>query len=181
MSSDGSDGRSLAFGYILIPLIGFGLIVSLLTCCRYRRKKRQIARLTADPAYVRDVEAGRRPAEDVPLTSTTGDTRRHRATGRRLGVGVGSAEEGLNELGEAPPAYTPNVPKPPGAEGSADHGLATYSQAAAEVGTSWSPPQYGDVLPPPAFGTTGGTREEVATTGTTSEPTAPPRAVLRPS
>ncbi|KAI0434415.1 hypothetical protein F5Y09DRAFT_252020 [Xylaria sp. FL1042] len=140
-----NNGPQEPFAYVLIPVLVFGLVVSLITCYRFRRRKRRIARLAEEggggggPAFVRDPETGRMRI-DGRANSAAAATGRRRA-GRRLGLGVGSREEGLNELGEAPPAYTPNAPKPP----SVEHvELMTYSQATAEIGTSRSPPTYGE-------------------------------------
>ncbi|KAI1421535.1 hypothetical protein F5Y12DRAFT_718315 [Xylaria sp. FL1777] len=154
-----NNGPSQPFAYVLIPVLGFGLIVSLITCYRYRRRKQRLARLSEEgggPTFVRDPETGRarvdrRGAEGAVATG-------RRRAGRRLGLGVGSREEGLNELGEAPPAYTPNAPKPPSVENVE---LMTYSQATAEAGTSRSPPTYGEqpssgARAGPGMGTAGG-------------------------
>ncbi|KAI0536991.1 hypothetical protein GGR58DRAFT_371933 [Xylaria digitata] len=151
-----NNGPSQPFAYVLIPILGFGLIVSLITCYRYRRKKQRLARLAAeDPTIIRDLEAGRTRLDRGPnRVVIVGNERGRRVRGRsrRLGLGIGSREEGLNELGEAPPAYTPNAPKPPSEVGAAgvveNIELTTYSQASAEAGTSRSPPSYG--AEPPA-------------------------------
>ncbi|KAI0972432.1 hypothetical protein F4678DRAFT_471945 [Xylaria arbuscula] len=135
-----NNGPQAPFAYVLIPVLGFGLIVSLITCYRFRRRKRRLARLAAEdgPTFSRDPETGRTRI-DRPDGDRTVATGRRRA-GRRLGLGVGSREEGLNELGEAPPAYAASAPKPPSIENIE---LMSYSQATAEIGTSRSPPQYG--------------------------------------
>ncbi|KAI1274027.1 hypothetical protein F5Y07DRAFT_401828 [Xylaria sp. FL0933] len=154
-----NNGAQEPFAYVLIPVLVFGLIVSLITCYRFRRRKRRLARLVEEggsPTLVRDPETGRTRL-DGRGTNGAAATGRRRA-GRRLGLGVGSREEGLNELGEAPPAYTPNAPKPP----SVEHvELMTYSQATAEIGTSRSPPTYGEesssgAVNGPAVGSTSG-------------------------
>ncbi|KAI0522025.1 hypothetical protein F5B22DRAFT_514079 [Xylaria bambusicola] len=140
-SEDGSsNGPQQPFAYVLIPILGFGVIVTVLTCYKYKRRKRRLARMVAeDPTLGRDPETGRtRLDRREPNGTVTG----RRRAGRRLGLGVGSREEGLNELGEAPPAYTPNAPKPPSETGGIE--LMTYSQATAEIGTSRSPPGYAD-------------------------------------
>ncbi|TGJ82067.1 hypothetical protein E0Z10_g6682 [Xylaria hypoxylon] len=147
-----NNGPNQPFAYVLIPILGFGLIVSLITCYRYKRKKQRLARLAAeDPNYLRDLEAGRTRLDRGPngVVIVGGERgRRVRGRSRRLGLGVGSREEGLNELGEAPPAYMPNAPKPPSEAGAAgvveNVELTTYSQASAEAGTSGSPPLYGE-------------------------------------
>ncbi|KAI1362918.1 hypothetical protein F5Y08DRAFT_259020 [Xylaria arbuscula] len=132
----GSNGPQQPFAYVLIPILGFGLIVSVLTCYKYKRRKARLARMAAEGiAFARDPETGR-------VRGPNGTATGRRRAGRRLGLGVGSREEGLNELGEAPPAYTPNAPKPPSENGGGIE-LMTYSQATAEIGTSRSPPGYG--------------------------------------
>ncbi|KAI0873160.1 hypothetical protein GGS24DRAFT_405053 [Hypoxylon argillaceum] len=159
-----NNGPQNPFAYVLIPVIGFGLVVSLITCYRFRRRKQRLARFAAAAAGAGDPEAGhasrlhsRGPNGVVILTTPGGGGggRRNGGRSRRLGmgIGVGSREEGLNELGEAPPAYAPNGPKPPGEAGGGDMELTTYSQATAEVGMSRSPPEYG--AEPPAGGMTG--------------------------
>ncbi|KAJ8114142.1 hypothetical protein ONZ43_g4973 [Nemania bipapillata] len=144
------NGPQNPFAYVLIPVIGFGLVVSLLTCYRYRRRKQRLAQFATDPAQL---EAGRArlnrgPNGVVIVTTGSGGSSGGRRTGRSrrlgLGVGVGSREEGLNELGEAPPAYTPNGPKPPTEAAGDSIELTTYSQATAEIGMSRSPPSYGE-------------------------------------
>ncbi|KAI1350332.1 hypothetical protein F5Y01DRAFT_159550 [Xylaria sp. FL0043] len=154
-----NNGAQEPFAYVLIPVLVFGLIVSLITCYRFRRRKRRLARLVEEggsPTFVRDPETGRTRIDGRGANGAAATGRRR--AGRRLGLGVGSREEGLNELGEAPPAYTPNAPKPP----SVEHvELMTYSQATAEIGTSRSPPTYGEetssgVVNGPAVGSTSG-------------------------
>ncbi|KAI0479808.1 hypothetical protein F4859DRAFT_450438 [Xylaria cf. heliscus] len=147
------------FAYVIIPILGFGLVVAVITCYRYRRKKQQLARLAEDPEYQRQLEEGRRHGAHAMVRGPNGvviiaDDRggRRRGAGGRsrrlgLGAGMGSREEGLNELGEAPPAYTPNAPKPPSEAGAEHIELTTYSQATAEAGMSRSPPLYGELLP----------------------------------
>ncbi|KAI1184412.1 hypothetical protein F5B17DRAFT_82567 [Nemania serpens] len=175
-----NNGPQNPFAYVLIPVIGFGLVVSLVTCYRYRRKKQRLARFAADPAQL---ETGRtrldRGPNGVILIAGAGaggarGVRRPVGRSRRLGLGIGtgSREEGLNELGEAPPAYTPNTPKPP-TEGAVEGiELTTYSQATAEAGTSGSPPSYGEnpttsVRPETgaAIGTTSGAGDRASTSG----------------
>jgi len=80
------------------------------------------------------------------------------------GLNGASIEEGLNELGEAPPAYTPNDgqqrPTTPevraGNENTSTNGngdgtgsgtgvaLTTCAQTTAEAGISWRPPSYNE-------------------------------------
>ncbi|KAI1820278.1 hypothetical protein F4861DRAFT_73784 [Xylaria intraflava] len=168
MSDDGG-GQSFPFGYVLIPILGFGVVISLFTCCRYRIRRRQSGRQAGDLSYARTLEEGRQQGDNAFASREgqaggNGDGRR----ARRLGLGVGNIEEGLNELGEAPPAYTASGPKPPGAE--ADIPLVTYSQATAEVGTSRSLPQYGEEpqLPAPGLAATDDAHENAGTSEETS-------------
>ncbi|KAI1161180.1 hypothetical protein F5B18DRAFT_663280 [Nemania serpens] len=202
-----SNGPQNPFAYVLIPVIGFGLVVSLITCYRYRRKKQRLARFAADPAQL---EAGharldRGPNGVVIITGGGGGGAGRggrRAVGRSrrlgLGIGTGSREEGLNELGEAPPAYMPNTPKPP-TEGAVEGiELATYSQATAEAGMSQSPPSYGEnpssgvgAETGATIGTTSSAGDMASTnargdelenaTSATNDPMPPRRAILPPS
>ncbi|KAI1735476.1 hypothetical protein F4680DRAFT_306093 [Xylaria scruposa] len=157
------------FAYVLIPILGFGLIVAVITCYRYRRKKHRLARLAEDPEYQRQLEEGRqrtqldRGPNGVIIIADRGGRRGGRSRRLGLGAGMGSREEGLNELGEAPPAYMPNAPKPPSELGAEHIELTTYSQATAEAGMSRSPPLYDEVpssnagpRPGPAVGSTSG-------------------------
>ncbi|TRX93406.1 hypothetical protein FHL15_005681 [Xylaria flabelliformis] len=160
------------FAYVLIPILGFGLIVAVITCYRYRRKKHRLARLAEDPEYQRQLEEGRqrtqldRGPNGVIIIADRGGRRGGRSRRLGLGAGMGSREEGLNELGEAPPAYTPGAPKPPSELGAEHIELTTYSQATAEAGMSRSPPLY-DEAPPsnagppsgPATGAMSGARD----------------------
>ncbi|KAI1756064.1 hypothetical protein F4782DRAFT_526618 [Xylaria castorea] len=172
--SNGSNQNP--FAYVLIPVLGFGLIVAVITCYRYRRKKHRLARLAQDPEYQRQLEEGRRERTQLDrgpngVIIIAGDRGGGRRGGRSrrlgLGAGVGSREEGLNELGEAPPAYMPNAPKPPSEAGAEHIELTSYSQAMAEAGMSRSPPLYAEELPSsarpepgsPARGTTSGARD----------------------
>ncbi|KAI1194407.1 hypothetical protein F5X97DRAFT_327581 [Nemania serpens] len=202
-----NNGPQNPFAYVLIPVIGFGLVVSLVTCYRYRRKKQRLARFAADPAQLETgrTRLDRGPNGVVIITAGAGagggrGGRRAATRSRRLGLGIGtgSREEGLNELGEAPPAYTPNTPKPP-TEGAVEGvELTTYSQATAEAGMSRSPPSYGEsptaglgAETGTAIGTTGGADDVASTTArgddrenptlATNDPMPPRRAILPPS
>ncbi|KAI8950724.1 hypothetical protein F4801DRAFT_336368 [Xylaria longipes] len=157
------------FAYVLIPILGFGLVVAVISCYRYRRKKQRLARLAQDPEYQRQLEEGPRertqldrgPNGVIIIAGDRGGRRGGRSRRLGLGVGVGSREEGLNELGEAPPAYTPNAPKPPSEVGVEHIELTTYSQATAEAGMSRSPPLYGEE---PPSGAGAGPRAAIGTT-----------------
>ncbi|KAI1401406.1 hypothetical protein F4819DRAFT_458589 [Hypoxylon fuscum] len=88
------------FSWVLVPLIIFVGAGTLLICYRYRRRQKLRARYGTN-ALERDLEAmGNHPRPRPP------NERR-----RGLYLMFGSREEGLNELGEAPPAYT--APKRP--------------------------------------------------------------------
>ncbi|KAI1118465.1 hypothetical protein F5Y14DRAFT_446829 [Nemania sp. NC0429] len=204
-----NNGPQNPFAYVLIPVIGFGLVVSLVTCYRYRRRKQRLAHFAAGGQA--QLEAGGRtrldrgPNSIVIIAAGGGASgraeRRALMAGRSrrlgLGFGTGSREEGLNELGEAPPAYMPNTPKPPTEGAPEGVELTTYSQATAEAGTSRSPPSYGEhstssVRPGTGTGTGTGTtssagdmvstdvREDGSenATGATDDLTRPQRAIL---
>ncbi|KAI1812605.1 hypothetical protein GGS20DRAFT_524965 [Poronia punctata] len=148
-----ASGRTQTpFAYVLVPIIGFGLFCVLITCYRYRRKRRLLH------LQQHELEAG------------TGSWPRRRVRPRRLGLGIAatSMDEGLNELGEAPPAY-----KPP------EHVAATYTQAMAAPATRRSPPGYDRVLR--EIWTGRGTAAEGMGRTRSIEIRQPPRAALRTS
>ncbi|KAH9900065.1 hypothetical protein F4778DRAFT_739883 [Xylariomycetidae sp. FL2044] len=91
------------FAWVLIPLVVFAIVSALFTGYRYRRRRR-LRMLYGAAALSRDIEAMR------PQDRSAGPhaQRRPRRGGRLgLGNGMGSREDGLNEFGEAPPAYSP--------------------------------------------------------------------------
>ncbi|KAI0156906.1 hypothetical protein GGR57DRAFT_74222 [Xylariaceae sp. FL1272] len=195
---DDDENSTNPFTYILIPIIIIGALVALTTC--YRLRRRRVTVHTVDTHFA-EPDGRRRTVihgpNGVVIVSEEGQTGgRARRAGRRLGLGVGSREEGLNELGEAPPAYAAEGPKPPGADEQVE--LQTYSQAAPEAGMSLSPPGYATDYEQRATETEtgsssrlGGTSaSEQPTTATSATmrsespvngPTAPPRAHLPPS
>ncbi|KAI1466072.1 uncharacterized protein F4812DRAFT_95968 [Daldinia caldariorum] len=94
------------FSWVLVPIIIFIGIGLLLMCYRYRRR-RKLRMLYGTNALERDLEAmGNRSRSRAPVEG------RARGGRRRLGSAYDSREEGLNELGEAPPAYTPTQKRP---------------------------------------------------------------------
>ncbi|KAI1270232.1 hypothetical protein F5Y18DRAFT_7521 [Xylariaceae sp. FL1019] len=194
---DDDDNSTSPFTYVLIPIIIIGALVALTTCYRLRRRRATVR--TVDTHFA-EPDGRRRTVihgpNGVVIVSEEGQNGgRVRRAGRRLGLGVGSREEGLNELGEAPPAYSAAGPKPPGAENVE---LQTYTQAAPEAGTSFSPPGYATDSEQHATetetgissrvgGTSASEQQTTATPATTRSespvngPTAPPRAHLSPS
>ncbi|KAI1845116.1 hypothetical protein JX265_002799 [Neoarthrinium moseri] len=103
----GSPVEDRSFTWITVPLAILIAAAICITFLRYRRRNAQRA-LHGMHALERDLEALgpnriRRPQN--ARWQWTGVEPHGRV--RRIGIGVGSREEGLNELGEAPPAYTP--------------------------------------------------------------------------
>ncbi|KAI1502852.1 hypothetical protein F5X99DRAFT_145739 [Biscogniauxia marginata] len=177
--SDSNSNNFYPFAWVLIPIVCFGLIAALLTCYRYRRRRRMQAAWEQD-APQRDPEAI--PPNYLQLPREPGRTWIGRP--RRPGLGVGSRDEGLNELGEAPPAYTASQKDrhagPIVTEGvelrNMGNGpdVATVPAATAEAGMSSGLPRYEEARQQ------GGDRTQpgATTTSPTNEPAAPPRAVL---
>ncbi|KAI2624044.1 hypothetical protein GGS21DRAFT_325457 [Xylaria nigripes] len=115
MASD-DGGNPSVFGYILLPVLGLGIVFCLLTCFRYRLRKQRA--ISARGATSSQPQAETNQGE--PIVLVPGPSER-RQIGLGLGLGLESVEEGLNEFGEAPPAYT----------------------AKPEAGSSRNPPVYG--------------------------------------
>ncbi|KAI0164234.1 hypothetical protein GGR52DRAFT_111452 [Hypoxylon sp. FL1284] len=109
-SSSGSIFSTYPFSWIIVPLVIFVGAGTLLVCYRYRRR-RKLRMQYGTNALNRDLEAmGPRSRSRPP--------NERRAGGRRgLIMMFGSREEGLNELGEAPPAYTAPQKQPEDTEG----------------------------------------------------------------
>ncbi|KAI6092259.1 hypothetical protein F4821DRAFT_159831 [Hypoxylon rubiginosum] len=111
-SDDGSGSifSSYPFSWIIVPLVIFVGFGTLLVCYRYRRR-RKMRMQYGTSALNRDLEA-------MPHQSRPRLPNERRAGGRRgLILMFGSREEGLNELGEAPPAYTAPRKRPEDTEG----------------------------------------------------------------
>ncbi|KAI1344954.1 hypothetical protein F5Y15DRAFT_12749 [Xylariaceae sp. FL0016] len=169
-NDDSDDNNVYPFAWVIVPLLVFGLVTALLTCYRVRRRRRVMILRGSTAALHQDVEAA---SANRPRGEGGGGFSRGRDGGR--GFGIGSRDEGLNELGEAPPAYNSAVKKSEG-DGSdielrhlnstGDTGRAAYSQAVDmdQAGTSTGLPGYD-----------GARRTSPAETG---EPTVPPRVVL---
>ncbi|OTA70304.1 hypothetical protein K449DRAFT_393309 [Hypoxylon sp. EC38] len=169
MDPDDNDSGNIfatyPFSWVLVPLIIFVGAGTLLMCYRYRRRKK-LRMLYGTNALERDLEAmGHRPRPRAP------NERRARER-RGLGFGLGSREEGLNELGEAPPAYTAPQKHPEDTEGVELGPIQQPPNTTATEGASTSrPPAYEDLQrernqsqsPPPI---------------SPNLPAPPPRAVL---
>ncbi|KAF3013968.1 hypothetical protein E8E14_006885 [Neopestalotiopsis sp. 37M] len=113
LGNDDSDSSGSAFdvgtspfAWILVPICILVVAAIIITVFRYRRRNKQRTS-HGMVALQRDLEA-LGPNRVRRSTNTrwqwAGDGPRN---GRRVGIGIGSREEGLNELGEAPPAYSP--------------------------------------------------------------------------
>ncbi|KAI0472596.1 hypothetical protein GGR56DRAFT_697092 [Xylariaceae sp. FL0804] len=165
-----TGGTYFNFAYVIVPIIVVGLVLASLTCWGLRRRRVHVTSSDGDGAADgggRDLEAGnaRRGAR--------GDANGARRSGRRAGLpGSNSREEGLNELGEAPPAYNANLkrndegvelaqlehaaglggaPPPATAAAAAAAAAATTGTGQAvdmeQAGTSHAPPGYDETAP----------------------------------
>ncbi|KAI8963738.1 hypothetical protein F5Y11DRAFT_136427 [Daldinia sp. FL1419] len=167
-SSSNNIFATYPFSWVLVPIIIFIGAGTLLMCYRYRRR-RKLRMLYGTSALERDIEAmGNRSRSRAPAE--------RRARGRRgLGSTFGSREEGLNELGEAPPAYTPAQKRP---DNTDDVELSPLQPSPSVVvadgaGTS-RPPAYEDVQQ-------GTDQTQPTAPGPPSNmPESPPRVVLPP-
>ncbi|KAI0594622.1 hypothetical protein F4775DRAFT_422153 [Biscogniauxia sp. FL1348] len=165
---DDSDNSGIAyypFAWVLIPIVFFGLIAVLLTCYRYRRRRRTQAmwEQQQQPLHHRLYPPPLRGGGGGDLEAMVPPGR---ARPRRFGFG--SRDEGLNELGEAPPAYTAPSQKHPVVVDVAN-GVELRDLADAEVGTSGRLPRYDEAQQQ------GQQRQEGGATATVAPP---PRAVL---
>ncbi|KAI0134693.1 hypothetical protein BJ170DRAFT_679575 [Xylariales sp. AK1849] len=160
------------FTWVLVPIC---ILVAAAICIAFfRYRKRNALRRDLEATQTGPSQLGR------DHRSMWGADRRHPhgQRRRRTGVGVGSREEGLNELGEAPPAYqkTPedtelrDMTTPP-----------TAVHMIPEFGTRVGP--VGDLASPPAYGEAPQSNEPINQAMTTSEetqrPSTPVPAALR--
>ncbi|KAI0386574.1 hypothetical protein F5Y04DRAFT_66358 [Hypomontagnella monticulosa] len=172
-SEDGDSGsgnifETYPFSWVLVPIIIFIGAGTLLLCYRHRQRQKFRMRYGTN-ALARDIEAmGNRQRPRVP------SERRPRRDG--LGAGFGSREEGLNELGEAPPAYTAPQKR---SDDTEDIELSPVqpppSATTAEGGGVVRPPAY-DELQQRADQS-----ESTAPAPASNLPEPPPRAVLNPN
>ncbi|KAI2625826.1 hypothetical protein GGR54DRAFT_516429 [Hypoxylon sp. NC1633] len=169
---DGNSGSIFStspFSWVLVPLVIFFGLGAFLIWYRYRRRQKLRMRYGTN-ALERDLEAmGNRPRPRIPTDRRTGRD-------RRLIFGLGSREEGLNELGEAPPAYTAPQKRPDDTE-AIELAPIHHPPGATTVegaGTS-GPPAYDELqrVSDPSQSTT------ATSTSNVLEP--PPRAVLSSS
>ncbi|KAI2638887.1 hypothetical protein GGS26DRAFT_543122 [Hypomontagnella submonticulosa] len=172
-SDDGESGsgnifETYPFSWVLVPIIIFVGVGTLLLCYRYRRR-RKLRMQYGTNALARDLEA----MGNQPRPRMTSD-RRARRDG--LGAGFGSREEGLNELGEAPPAYTAPQKR---SDDTEDIELSPIQQppgATTAVGAGVGRLPAYDELQERAD-----RPESTAPPSTSNPPELPPRAVLSPT
>lgn len=152
--NDGSDS-GYPSGWFVIPIVGVIALGCVITLLRYRRRKLRLALAGyRNNALRRDIDAmGPRPWYMTRSAAAAGH-RREGATGPA--PAASGRYEGLNEFGEAPPAYTARHNKQPGVD---DIELGHIGRSQADV-----PP------PPPAVAA------PVTTTAVTTapEPSNPP-------
>ncbi|KAI1635140.1 hypothetical protein F4809DRAFT_470483 [Biscogniauxia mediterranea] len=165
--SDSSGIGYYPFVWVLIPIVFFGLVAVFLTCYRYRRRKRTQA--------IWEQQQQQYPhhrQHPPPRGGGGGDLEAMmpgpgRSRPRRFGFG--SRDEGLNELGEAPPAYTAPSQKhshPVVVDVVNGVELRHVADADAEVGTSGRLPRYEEA------------QQQGQGQGATATVAPPPRAVL---
>ncbi|KAK8049442.1 hypothetical protein PG994_011172 [Apiospora phragmitis] len=138
---DGGLGSNSAhpFTWVMVPIVVLAIAAVLMTCMRYRRRNKMLRAFGPNPPD-RDLESMgtgryRRPGGASRWQwAGAGDAPRG-AGRRRFGLGVASREEGLNELGEAPPAYS----KSPQQDGHIEMGAPAASVVPPTTGTQPAP------------------------------------------
>ncbi|KAI1650285.1 hypothetical protein F4815DRAFT_172121 [Daldinia loculata] len=168
-SGSGNIFATYPFSWVLVPIIIFVGVGTLLMCYRYRRR-RKLRMLYGTSALERDLEAmGNRSRSRAPAE------RRTRGGRRGLGPDLGSREEGLNELGEAPPAYTPAQKRP---DNTDDIELSPLQPSPGAVDTDGPgtsrPPTYEELQQGADL------TQSTTPVATSNIPEPPPRAVLPP-
>ncbi|KAK5164879.1 uncharacterized protein LTR77_009543 [Saxophila tyrrhenica] len=136
-NTDNSGGLvNYYFGFLALILCAVGLCIFLILRRRYRMRALYLGRQQAGP---QGNFGGERP--DGGWTNWNPE-RRHE-WGGRWGHADASREEGLNEYGEAPPAYVPKTSLEEREDYSATQteGSAGQGQSAAAGGSSPHPPE----------------------------------------
>ncbi|KAI1778265.1 hypothetical protein F4818DRAFT_291852 [Hypoxylon cercidicola] len=170
-SSSGSIFATYPFSWIIVPLVIFVGAGTLLVCYRYRRR-RKLRMQYGTNALNQDLEA-------MAHQSRPRLPNERRAGGRRgLILMFGSREEGLNELGEAPPAYTAPRKRPEDTEGveltPVEQSTSTTSTTAVQS-TSAGLPAYEDLQRDPSG------PQPTALTSPSNLPEPPPPAHINSS
>ncbi|KAI0024226.1 hypothetical protein F4780DRAFT_652407 [Xylariomycetidae sp. FL0641] len=144
---EGDSGPHYDISYFLVPIVIFAVFPTMLAYLKYRRRRQRqnIAAIASARNLAMASAAGPTPGSYHWHSS---QTRRNNRRGARSTSATAPAnppppEEGLNELGEAPPAYTQKGPDVDATAGPAA-GLPNYDEAAA---ASPAPPPRA-VLPP---------------------------------
>lgn len=171
------------FTWVLVPVCILGLVAILIACFRFKRRQKRTSYALSRASFGRNALD-----QDLEALGVNRPRRQQNGVigGRRImgfGFGDASREEGLNELGEAPPAYTPSHKKV-GDDG--DHAnptawplSATTNQTSQQ--TSGLIPITGTTLPtPPAYDGSPQSRNMASQTATSTiqEPSPPAPAVL---
>jgi hypothetical protein len=187
---ENTDSNSDVFGghpvtWILLPICCLAFAAICIGIFRYRKRKRSrlLDMLNTTPSQ-RDVEAGRRngPRRTANPRWQWAGTDGAPSGRRRAGVGVGSREEGLNELGEAPPAYTASKRS----EDDVELGDLSASPTGRTTSVGTSEPRHvvgGDGASPPEYGEPAHSSDPATRTRVVPEPTGPatPAAAVLPS
>ncbi|ORY65343.1 uncharacterized protein BCR38DRAFT_409054 [Pseudomassariella vexata] len=157
---DRSAWNSHPFRWILVPILILLVAAAIITCLRYKRRMQY--RGYGINASERDLEGQGQNRRPNSRWQWAGADAPQGAGRRRPGFGFGLAnrEEGLNELGEAPPAYTPShkranteedveledVTRPTPQSSLSQSNLQTLPEARPDVA---SPPGYDEASQPP--------------------------------
>jgi hypothetical protein len=154
--------------YFLVPLVILVMLGLLFSMLRYRRRDQRRAAMYASGGILPDPEARgaeraiRRPV--YVLWPGQSNAPRADAGGRTAGPAFENSQEGLDEFGEAPPAYTAKKPE---------------QAAGVEMGAASAPPQVQTTLnsapttnlaPPPLTAQPPGYGDVVRTHDGTAEP-----------
>ncbi|KAK6864372.1 hypothetical protein PG995_000900 [Apiospora arundinis] len=179
---DGSDpddmmgsNSSHPFTWVMVPIVVLAIAAVLMTCLRYRRRNKMIRAFGANAAG-RDIESMggnryRRPTGASRWQWAGAGVDTPRGTGRRrFGLGVASREEGLNELGEAPPAYSKS-PRP-------EDQIETGEAAASSTPTSRTQPVTTETRGPVDVRASNPPAYDGSPTNNSTIPSAPPPAIL---
>ncbi|KAI0009881.1 hypothetical protein F4779DRAFT_340333 [Xylariaceae sp. FL0662B] len=164
--------ESYPFAWILVPLIVLVIAGTVFSLYRYRRWQK-LRMLYSSGALERDLEVmGRRERPRAPNNSWI---RRGQYSSGQLGLRAGGQEEGLNELGEPPPAYTAPRKRPEDTEGIELTPVAQPAGTTTVAAGTSSPPAYDEAQ------RVTDQRPPIPPASTTNTPTSPPRVVLGPT
>lgn len=163
---DDDSGSQYPFWWIVVPVVIAIAIACMVTLLRYRRRQLRRTLAGCNSALRRDIEAMGPPSNHRPARATaagrpwyhSSSAGQWRMRPNGLSRFARHHDEGLNELGEAPPAYTPPRQKeqsavdevelghiaPPQADVTVPPTAATATPAASDVPEQGGPPPYNE-------------------------------------